>query len=152
MAEIRTNAENCWVSRNSNFNPASIWEGFLNLNWALFISFWQKLKFHPPFFLCLRALVAEPLWTWFVAALLHELRSNQFRQILNAFNHMGVLSGPRPVTAWGKYWHTHVIPSVKELPDLIKSEFIWLSWLMVRILLTIYFLFRWIVVKEFRKF
>ena len=37
---------------------------------------------------------------------------------------VGVLSGPRPVTAWGKYWHTHVIPSVKELPDLIESEFI----------------------------
>lgn len=36
---------------------------------------------------------------------------------------IGVLSGPRPVTAWGKYWHTHVIPSVKELPDLIQSEF-----------------------------
>ena len=30
---------------------------------------------------------------------------------------IGVLSGPRPVTAWGKYWHTHVIPSVKELPN-----------------------------------
>jgi phosphonatase-like hydrolase len=37
---------------------------------------------------------------------------------------VGVLSGPRPVTAWGKYWHTHVIPSVKELPELIESEFI----------------------------
>jgi len=37
---------------------------------------------------------------------------------------VGVLSGPRPVTAWGKYWHTHVIPSVKELPALIESEFI----------------------------
>ncbi len=37
---------------------------------------------------------------------------------------IGVLSGPRPVTAWGKYWHTHVIPSVAELPDLIESEFL----------------------------
>ena len=36
---------------------------------------------------------------------------------------VGVLSGPRPVTAWGKYWHTHVIASVADLPDLIKSEF-----------------------------
>lgn len=36
---------------------------------------------------------------------------------------VGVLSGPRPVTAWGKYWHTHVIPSVADLPDLIASEF-----------------------------
>ena len=36
---------------------------------------------------------------------------------------IGVLSGPRPVTAWGKYWHTHVIPSVKELPELIRAEF-----------------------------
>ena len=36
---------------------------------------------------------------------------------------IGVLSGPRPVTAWGKYWHTHVISSVKELPELIQSEF-----------------------------
>jgi phosphoglycolate phosphatase-like HAD superfamily hydrolase len=37
---------------------------------------------------------------------------------------VGVLSGPRPVTAWGKYWHTHVIESVKDLPELIESEFI----------------------------
>jgi len=37
---------------------------------------------------------------------------------------IGVLSGPRPVTAWGKYWHTHVIPSVADLPDLIESEFL----------------------------
>jgi phosphonatase-like hydrolase len=36
---------------------------------------------------------------------------------------IGVLSGPRPVTAWGCYRHTHVIPSVKELPALIESEF-----------------------------
>ncbi len=36
---------------------------------------------------------------------------------------VGVLSGPRPVEAFGKYRHTHIIPSVRELPDLIKSEF-----------------------------
>jgi phosphonatase-like hydrolase len=37
---------------------------------------------------------------------------------------VGVLSGPRPVTAWGKHWHTHVISSVADLPDLIESEFL----------------------------
>lgn len=37
---------------------------------------------------------------------------------------VGVLSGPRPVEAWGKYWHTHVIKSVKDLPALIESEFL----------------------------
>ena len=36
---------------------------------------------------------------------------------------VGVLSGPLPVAAWGIYRHTHVIPSVKELPSLIESEF-----------------------------
>jgi phosphonatase-like hydrolase len=36
---------------------------------------------------------------------------------------VGVLSGPRPVTAWGRYRHTHVIPSVRELPELIESDF-----------------------------
>jgi phosphonatase-like hydrolase len=36
---------------------------------------------------------------------------------------VGVLSGPRPVEAWGKYWHTHVIPSVADLPALIDTEF-----------------------------
>jgi phosphonatase-like hydrolase len=36
---------------------------------------------------------------------------------------VGVLSGPRPVTSWGRYWHTHVIDSVKDLPTLIKTEF-----------------------------
>lgn len=36
---------------------------------------------------------------------------------------VGVLSGPRPVTAWGCYRHTHVIPSVKELSQLIEAEF-----------------------------
>jgi phosphonatase-like hydrolase len=37
---------------------------------------------------------------------------------------VGVLSGPRPVEAWGRYRHTHVIRSVKDLPDLIESEFL----------------------------
>ena len=37
---------------------------------------------------------------------------------------IGVLSGPRPVEAWGRYWHTHVIPSVADLPELIESEFL----------------------------
>ena len=36
---------------------------------------------------------------------------------------VGVLSGPRPVTNWGRYWHTHVIPSVADLPGLIEKEF-----------------------------
>ncbi|RKX35910.1 MAG: phosphatase [Verrucomicrobia bacterium] len=36
---------------------------------------------------------------------------------------VGVLSGPRPVEAWGGYRHTHVIPSVKDLPALIESQF-----------------------------
>jgi phosphonatase-like hydrolase len=36
---------------------------------------------------------------------------------------VGVMTGPRPVTAWGVYRHTHVIPSVKELPQLIETEF-----------------------------
>jgi len=36
---------------------------------------------------------------------------------------VGVLSGPLPVTAWGGYRHTHVIPSVRELPQLIETEF-----------------------------
>lgn len=37
---------------------------------------------------------------------------------------VGVLSGPRPVEAWGKYYHTHVISSVKDLPELIETEFL----------------------------
>lgn len=37
---------------------------------------------------------------------------------------VGVLSGPRPVSAWGKFRHTHVIESVKDLPALIESEFV----------------------------
>jgi phosphonatase-like hydrolase len=36
---------------------------------------------------------------------------------------VGVLSGPRPIGTWGKYWHTHIIDSVKDLPELITSEF-----------------------------
>ena len=36
---------------------------------------------------------------------------------------IGVLTGSRPVAAWGKYRHTHVIPSVAELPELIETEF-----------------------------
>ncbi|MEI6196510.1 MAG: HAD family hydrolase [Verrucomicrobiota bacterium] len=36
---------------------------------------------------------------------------------------VGVLSGPLPVTAWGGYRHTHVISSVKVLPQLIETEF-----------------------------
>ncbi len=36
---------------------------------------------------------------------------------------VGVLSGPRPISTWGMYRHPHLIPSVKELPDLIVSEF-----------------------------
>jgi phosphonatase-like hydrolase len=37
---------------------------------------------------------------------------------------IGVLSGPRPIEAWGKYWHTHVISSVKDLPELVVKEFL----------------------------
>jgi len=36
---------------------------------------------------------------------------------------VAVLSGPLPFAEWGKYRHTHVIPSVKELPELIEREF-----------------------------
>jgi phosphonatase-like hydrolase len=36
---------------------------------------------------------------------------------------VGVLSGPLGPAAWGRYRHTHLIPSVKELPELIESEF-----------------------------
>jgi phosphonatase-like hydrolase len=36
---------------------------------------------------------------------------------------VGVLSGPLPFEQWGKYRHTHIIPSVKELPELIEREF-----------------------------
>lgn len=37
---------------------------------------------------------------------------------------VGVLSGPLPFEQWGKYRHTHIIPSVKELPELIQTEFL----------------------------
>jgi phosphonatase-like hydrolase len=37
---------------------------------------------------------------------------------------IGVQSGPRPVTVWGQYWHTHVIESVKDLPALIENGYI----------------------------
>jgi phosphonatase-like hydrolase len=36
---------------------------------------------------------------------------------------VGVLSGPLPVAAYGGYRHTHVIPSVRDLPSLIETEF-----------------------------
>jgi phosphonatase-like hydrolase len=36
---------------------------------------------------------------------------------------VGVLSGPRPVEVFGKYRHTHVIPSVRDLPALIEADF-----------------------------
>ena len=37
---------------------------------------------------------------------------------------IGVMSGPRPVTVWGQYYHTHVIDSVKDLPALIENGMI----------------------------
>lgn len=37
---------------------------------------------------------------------------------------VGVLTGARPITDWGKYWHTHVIPSIADLPDLLRQEFL----------------------------
>lgn len=36
---------------------------------------------------------------------------------------IGVGSGPLPNEEWGKYYHTHFLPSVKELPKLIEREF-----------------------------
>ncbi len=36
---------------------------------------------------------------------------------------VGVLSGCSPVRVWGKIWHTHIIDSVADLPQLIESEF-----------------------------
>jgi hypothetical protein len=36
---------------------------------------------------------------------------------------VGVLTGPRPVVAWGKYRHAHVVPSAADLPTLIETEF-----------------------------
>lgn len=37
---------------------------------------------------------------------------------------VGVLSGAQPVESWGACRHTHVIPSVKELPELVMAEFV----------------------------
>lgn len=37
---------------------------------------------------------------------------------------IGVLTGMLNVSEWGKYFHTHIIPSVKELPELIQREFV----------------------------
>lgn len=36
---------------------------------------------------------------------------------------VGVLSGPLPFEEWGRYRHTHIIPSVAELPELLEREF-----------------------------
>jgi phosphoglycolate phosphatase-like HAD superfamily hydrolase len=36
---------------------------------------------------------------------------------------IGVLTGMLPPQAWGKYRHTHIIPSVAELPELLEREF-----------------------------
>lgn len=36
---------------------------------------------------------------------------------------IGVLTGSRPPSAWGRYRHTHIIPSVADLPELVESEF-----------------------------
>ena len=36
---------------------------------------------------------------------------------------IGVQSGPLPAKAWGCYRHTHLIPSVRDLPRLIETEF-----------------------------
>ena len=37
---------------------------------------------------------------------------------------IGVTSGSTPITSWGKYWHTHVIESVRDLPALIEAGYI----------------------------
>lgn len=37
---------------------------------------------------------------------------------------IGVTQGSTPITSWGKYWHTHVINTVKELPNLIETGMI----------------------------
>jgi phosphoglycolate phosphatase-like HAD superfamily hydrolase len=36
---------------------------------------------------------------------------------------VGVLTGARSVADWGKYWHTHIIPSIADLPGLLDREF-----------------------------
>ena len=35
---------------------------------------------------------------------------------------IGVLGGSTPIQIWGKYYHTHVIDTVKELPELITTN------------------------------
>jgi phosphonatase-like hydrolase len=37
---------------------------------------------------------------------------------------VGVLTGARPISDWGAFWHTHVIPSVADLPALLTREFL----------------------------
>lgn len=34
---------------------------------------------------------------------------------------IGVTQGSTPIEVWGKYYHTHVLDTVKELPALIES-------------------------------
>ncbi|WP_429840641.1 HAD hydrolase-like protein [Brevibacillus sp. FIR094] len=34
---------------------------------------------------------------------------------------IGVMQGSTPIEVWGKYYHTHVLDTVKELPELILS-------------------------------
>ena len=36
---------------------------------------------------------------------------------------IGVVSRPRPVTVYAKYWHTNVIPSATDLPKLIENDY-----------------------------
>lgn len=36
---------------------------------------------------------------------------------------IGVLSGANSAETLGKYWHTHILPNVSALPELIESEF-----------------------------
>ena len=37
---------------------------------------------------------------------------------------VGVLTGHQPIAEWGRYRHTHIIPSVMELPDLMETNFL----------------------------
>ncbi|MEF9839916.1 MAG: HAD hydrolase-like protein [Lachnospiraceae bacterium] len=37
---------------------------------------------------------------------------------------VGVTTGSTPVSSWGKYWHTHVIETVRDLPGLIENGLI----------------------------
>lgn len=34
---------------------------------------------------------------------------------------IGVMQGSTPIEVWGKYWHTHVLNTVADLPELMKS-------------------------------